>query len=305
MRFFLFAEICFAIFAIVGGSLSCNAATRQVLFVIEEPLISWDAPPQQEQVNKINEVRDLLVQRISQVEIESHKIIDGNAALSTNPITALSSSNVIVQILLTASWKGYRVDTHVFDASKNIWYDGTAALFGDQASEKLEATISNKIIPPTLVRIFEIAQPSGRSLLFADCLVPSIESENAAKQAGRILSFSYAQNLRASAELQKAFSIVPLVNTNAAKFYSWWCMDILPPRCGILRDDTLTISGQIESIRSGQSAGERLVMSLQGKRPDGNLISRNLIPLDLQNEAITLQKIRKAVEELTKKPWRN
>jgi hypothetical protein len=273
-----------------------HCAPREVLFFVEEPLILERAPPLKEQMDKIDWVQSELSRRFSQISIDGHRITDGKAA----PADKVYSSDFVVQVAITVGRPGYLVQAKLFQASTKTWSEIARRLFGEQPQDKLEAAISNEVIPPILIRILESAQPSDRSVMMADCLSPATSSDSEAIQAGRIFSQGYANQLQANDVLKKAFSVVRMVSTNLPKFYTWWCVELSSlPRQGIQRDDTLVISGQIEAIRATPTSAPRFILMLEGKKSARVKQALDIVPLDLADPAMTARKINQAVEELT------
>jgi hypothetical protein len=236
------------------------------------------------------------LQRFLQINIDGHILLDGREAVSAGESDKLLSANFVVQVITTVSRLGFLVKARIFDSGSQTWSEIGQRSFGDQPLPKLESLIANETIPPILIRILEIAQPSDRGVLFADCLAPASQ-DDLAMQAGRILSHTYPNKLKSNPTLKTAFSVVPLVNTTLNQFFTWWCVELSPQRRGMLRDNTLTISGSIENIKLSPTSPSQLYVSIMAKKLD-HVLTSDLVPLDLTDTPTTAKNIDKAIEEL-------
>jgi hypothetical protein len=273
------------------------AVARRMVVITEIPLSGPDSPPAANQLARADDIRDALLQRFLEINIDGHTVIDGNAAVEANDSDKINSADSIAQIILTVSKLGYRVKAKLFDAASQTWFEVAQRGFPDQPTTTLVEKIANEVIPPIIMRVLEITQPSNRVVLFADCLAPATPNDELSIQAGRILSRMYATKLKVNTQMLSAYSVVPLVST--ANFYAWWCTQLSLPRKGIQREDTLTISGSVENVKI---IPPQLMISIQIKKSDRFVPSFDSVLVDLGDMNGTTNRINKAIQELANGP---
>jgi hypothetical protein len=148
-----------------------RAATRNAVFIVEEPYSMPDAPPSSEQVQRGLEVHDRLSERILQLHLDGIILSDGRSAIEPPLASLFEGADLVIQIKTFESSLGFRVDAQIFDKAQQKWVQVVRKSFEDEAALVLEAAIAKAIIPPVLVRALELAQPADRPVIFADCLI--------------------------------------------------------------------------------------------------------------------------------------
>jgi hypothetical protein len=294
------------IVGLMAGRSPAHADLLRIFFIVEEPLIESELPPPSERFEDIQALRklhDLLFRRLKLLNIEGHVLVDGRSAIGAKDADKANKADFIVQIIITASRPGYEVIAKLYNAANKSWVEITRVILDFQPLQALEKTISEKVFPSLLMRILEGAQPTNRRILLADCLTPASANEDE-KTAARLLSRDYGNSLKTSQTLSDSFSVVALINTADPGFYNLWCLAFEPPRYGVLREDTLTIWGSIDSIRATQNSPAELFVSIQASGLGRNLPPKPLITLYLDHLADpnVVETIKKQVEEVTNGP---
>jgi hypothetical protein len=274
-------------------------AKRQVAYIVETPIIDPLTPPADVHIQRAQVVRTLLADRLGQLEIDQHRVIDVGT-VQTSDAHEIVDSDVLLQVLITAGPGGLQIEAQIFDRTKQQWFPITQKIADGTDSKALAAEVTKEMIPQALVRILEFAQPSNRPVIFADCLVPSSDQVEASQQAGRVLSPLYADALQMSSELSRKFAVVNLLPSALPTYYAWWCVELPMPHRGHLRDDITTISGAIEAYRSSSKTAHRLQLELEIKTPDRRRLSPWIsIEVGPHKTAQTLLLIRRTVERMT------
>lgn len=274
---------------------SCaGAASRQMVVVVERPLLESASPPDPAQLELADELRNSLVRRFRDVEMEGHLVIDGNALIEANETEKILSADCLAQIIISVADIGYRVKAKIYDKASKKWFETTNRSFGPQNFKTLESSIANEVIPPIFVRILEIAQPTTKAILLADCLTPASLDDDASIQAGRMFSNQYGSRLKRN-KLSETYSVVPLVSSEP-RFYNWWCTELRLPRKGIQREDTFTITGSIEHVKT--TSPSRILVSIQIKKFGRNYAPSDYIILDRNDPTGTTLTIMDIIQRL-------
>src|SRR5260370_9692340 len=180
-----------AVVAICSFSPAACAASRQMIVIVERPLVELESPPTSDQLARVEEVRGSLVRRFREIEMEGHLVLDGNALVEAKDTEKINSADCLAQIIIFVGNRGYRVKAKLYDATSKTWFEIGQRFFGDQNTTTLENAVANQVIPPILVSILEIAQPSSKAILLPNCLAPAIPNDDSSMQAGRMFSNQY------------------------------------------------------------------------------------------------------------------
>ncbi len=281
--------------SLIALNVTARAATRNVVFIVEEPFTIAGAPPSNDQIQHGLELPERLSERIRQLHLDSITLTDGRSAIEPPLRSVFEDADIVIQIEISESSLGFRVDAQIFNKQESRWIGGVRKSFRDEPALDLEADIAKAIIPPIFVRALEEAQPATRPIMFADCL---ISAENPV--AGRVFSSRYAKALQDSDYFRQTFAVVPLISNVLPKYYKWWCLDLDIPRPWTSRADTAIIFGAIDA--EGPPDNPQLVLSLELQRRDRSYVSPEMIVLDVARLSEVLKQIQRAAENLANEP---
>jgi hypothetical protein len=264
-----------------GFSRELQAAnSRQLSFVVEPFEKDTQEPPTSEQISSAQHALEHLDEQAREFEIEGH-----------TTTTDFQKAAALVQVTSNLSARGLRVEVKIYNKSTDTWYPVTTRLFDVVERQKLKSELAVRILPQTIIRLLELAQPAQQPVMFADCLFPGQGSAASMQQAARLLSSSYPHSLSAKNRLKQRFSIVRLVPTVEPRFYRWWCIESEEVQRRAMRDDTVQVQGFFEQSDKAAKPELFMVLSRRSGPQTGSIIVED-------DRKITLQRIADMVETL-------
>jgi len=256
------------------------AESRQLSFIVEPVEKNAEEPATNEQLSSVQQALEHLEERAHELEIEGH-----------TETTDLQKAAVLVQVTSNISARGLRVQVKIYDKGTDAWFPVAARLFDVVERQRLKSDLARHILPPTVIRLLELAHPAEQPVMFADCLFPGEESAANVQQVCRLLSSGYPHSLSARARLKQRFSIVRLVPTVEPRFYRWWCIETVDVRRRAIRDDTVSVHGFFEQTDKAAKPELFMVLSRRDRSQSGSIMVDD-------DRKITLQRIADMVESL-------
>ena len=274
-----------------------GASARKAIIIVEAPYKVPEAVPSGELLQRAMAFRRELSERFLGLHFQGFTLVDGRNAISPPSVSVFENADLVIQVELRVSSLGFYADARIYDKGKNQWFEVSSTVSDS------EDRIESELIPQVFVRAIELAQPSDRAILLADCFAPASDSDatpapdgDPVEKHARRFSVRYAQTLQQSG-LEKRFSIVPLVTDIMPKFFKWWCVDLAVPRVGGLRDDTITIYGLMEVIGKSDNRRLSLLLGSDNATHQGHP-ARDSIIIDLDHIDATLQQIEQIAGSL-------
>jgi hypothetical protein len=245
-------------------------------------------------MRRAGEIQDDVTGRVLELQIGDYVSANGALAADNHDTETFSQADVIVQVLLDVSGKGYTTKANLYDKATSKWFSFGGRTFSERPGQKpVTELIVDEVLPQVLVRLFELS--SQRPVLFADCLFPQ-PNDDPMEPLARQYSVEYGTRLEASLTLRQKFTVMPLVTTANPTFFRWWCVTLQNPRVGILRDETTTVHGYILPSIAPQKPN----LFLQVRRPSQAFHPRIVtLPFDPQDGNNLLIRIIESVEQMT------
>jgi hypothetical protein len=277
------------------SSVEAQTSVRKLGFIVEQPYEDFSSIPDNDQRRNALELQGQLYTRILNMEIEGYKILDGREAIAEHTIDRLIKSDALVQFLITSSqYFGQTLVARMYVDKLQKWV--ALGIITDKDPSSFLKKIDAELLPNIVVRALELVQPSDRSVVLVDCIIPNripnVQIDATLIQAGLLLSAAYGKALQQDRTLTKKHSVARLVPTSLGQFYDWWCEQLRVPRTGFFRADTLTVFGVLQKLSSTDYE-----LTLESV-PNGGFVQG--IPIDPTKPVHSLKRITQTVEGMFK-----